>query len=134
MKAAAAAAIIALLAGCRGQFQAPPQSKAAQSGPGWRQVGSWSGHGDTQTESFSSDSGTLRVRWKTTHEPSPGGGQFRLTAHSAISGRTLQLAVESQGTGQGTSYVNQDPHVFYMVVESADLDWAFTVEEAVPGT
>ena len=84
-----------------------------------------------QTESFTSESGELRVRWRTARETRTGQGVFRLTAHSAISGRPLQLAVDHRGIGQGTSFVDQDPHVFYMVVEADNLDWSFTVEEAV---
>jgi hypothetical protein len=98
----------------------------------WRPLGSWSGHGSRQTESFTSDTGALRVRWETSaataSEPTT---PFRLTAHSAISGRPLQQVVESTGAGSGIGYVQQDPHVFYMVVDAKDLNWKFTVEEAV---
>lgn len=90
----------------------------------WHTLGSWSGHGNRQTESFTSDTGTLRVTWQ-------ASGDFRLTAHSAISGRPLQQVVEHPGPGNGTGYVQQDPHVFYMVVEARDVNWKFTVEEAI---
>ena len=96
-------------------------------------VGSWSGHGNSQSESFTSDTGALRVRWETSNETPAQAGAFRLTAHSAISGRPLQLAVDHRSVGRGTSYINEDPRVFYIVVESAYLDWSFTVEEAVAG-
>jgi ribosomal protein L24E len=39
--------------------------------------------------------------------------------------------VDETGPGSGVGYVQQDPHVFYMVVESAQLNWSFTVEEAI---
>jgi hypothetical protein len=100
----------------------------------WRPIGSWSGRGNVLTESFTSDSGSLRVRWTTSNVAPPGAGTFRLTARSAISGRPLKVAVDEQGAGGGTSYVDEDPHVFYMAVESANLDWSFTVEEAFAGT
>jgi hypothetical protein len=120
-----------------GQAKAPGQSNVA-----WRQLGSWSGHGNAQTESFDSETGTLRVRWKATAgdegaPPDEGatrtgpGVSFRLVAHSAISGRPLQPVVDHAGTGSGIGYVQQDPHVFYMVVESTRLNWTFTVEEAI---
>ena len=112
------------------------QSRPADKNEGvfWRPLGSWSGHGNLQTESFTSDSGSLRVRWET-HKQAPQGAEaFRVTAHSAISGRPLKVAVEQRGVGRGTSFVDADPHVFYMVVESANLDWSFTVEEAFAGT
>ena len=56
---------------------------------------------------------------------------FRLNAHSAISGRLLQQVVEQAGAGSGVGYVQQDPHVFYVVVESNQLSWTFTIEEAI---
>ena len=86
------------------------------------------------TESFRSDSQSLNVRWETSNVAPHGVGTFRLTARSAISGRPLKVAVDEQGAGRGTSYVDEDPHVFYMAVESANLDWSFTVEEAFAGT
>lgn len=119
-----------------------PRSRPVDTKEGvfWRPLGSWSGHGNLQTESFTSDSGSLRVRWET-HPGNPGNnaapqgiGAFRVTAQSAISGRPLKVAVEQRGVGRGTSFVDADPHVFYMVVESANLDWSFTVEEAFSGT
>ena len=109
----------------------------------WRRVGSWSGHGGMQTESFTSDTGVLRVRWQTNPQPGfrPGApAVFRLTAHSAISGRVLQQVVDASdasdasvadGVGNGVGYVQQDPHTMYMVVESSQADWKFTVEEAI---
>jgi len=98
----------------------------------WRPVGSWSGSGNRQTESFTSDTGALRVKWETMSAGTSAiAGAFRLTAHSAISGRVLQQVVEAQGTGSGTDYVSQDPHVFYMSVESAGVDWKFSVEEGI---
>src|SRR5438093_5143891 len=94
----------------------------------WRTVGSWSGHGNRQTESFTSDSGALRIRWATTHEEPGGQAAFRVTAHSAISGRLLEQAVDQRGPGSGVAYVNQDPHVFYLLVESDHLDWTLSAE------
>ena len=102
----------------------------------WRAVGSWSGHGNKQTESFWSESGALRVRLTTTSATrSPGqAGTFRVTAHSAISGRLLEQVVDQSGAGSGLGYVNQNPNVVYLMVESDQLDWTFSVEEAVAGT
>jgi hypothetical protein len=125
-------AIGLMAAACRGQAhdvdEAPKQVVA------WRTVGSWSGHGNRQTESFTSDTGALRVRWVTSHDATSGAGAFRVTAHSAISGRLLETVVDYRGTGSGVGFVNQDPHVFYLMVESDRLDWKFSVEEAVAGT
>ena len=74
----------------------------------------------------------MRVRWRTDDELLADAGTFRLTIHSAISGRPLLLAVDQLGAGHETSYVHESPRIFYGVVESKDLDWSFTVEEAVP--
>ena len=101
----------------------------------WRPLGSWSGRGSLQTESFTSDTGALRMRWETRLPAGAGGpappGVFRLNAHSAISGRLLQQVVDHAGTGSGVGYVQQDPHVFYVVVESNQLNWTFSVDEAI---
>ena len=125
----------ALAAGACGgpTAQAPP---AAAHTVAWRPLGSWSGRGSLQTESFTSDTGTLRVSGETTSADGPGGTKappaiFRLEAHSAISGRLLQQVVDHAGAGHGIDYVQQDPHVFYLVVESTRLSWQFTVEEAI---
>ncbi len=100
----------------------------------WRTLGSWSGRGNGQTGSFTSDSGALRIHWTTSHEEPGRAGGFRLSAHSAISGRLLEQVVDHRGAGDGVGYVNQDPHVFYLMVESDHLDWKVSVEEAVAGT
>jgi hypothetical protein len=126
-----AVAGIVCMPGCRKEEVA-----AAKSAPQmiWRAVGTWSGQGNRQTESFTSDTGALRVKWETTVAAgAPPAGAFRLTAHSAISGRILQQVVDEQGADAGTDYVSQDPHVFYMSVESAGLDWKFSVEEGIFG-
>jgi hypothetical protein len=103
----------------------------------WNKVGSWSGRGDLQTSSFASDTGTFRVRWETKGAggtQGAGGGRFKLTLYSAISGRPLLDAVEQRGAGSGTVDLSEDPRVFYFVVEAADLEWSFTAEEGVAVT
>lgn len=130
------AAVLSLLAaaGCKTKpAGSPPAQGAPAQALAWRPVGSWSGRGNLQTSSFESGSGQLRVRWKTTNPAPHGGGRFELSAHSAISGRVLDIVAEAKGAGEGTGYVDQDPHVFYMEVESSDLDWTFAVDEAVGG-
>jgi hypothetical protein len=126
--------IAVALASCACGPHANPKPEGAAPSVLWRPLGSWSGHGSLQTESFTSETGALRVRWETKLTESgtpPAPGQFRLNAHSAISGRLLQPVVEQAGAGSGIGYVQQDPHVFYVVVESNQLNWTFTVEEAV---
>jgi hypothetical protein len=111
--------------------RAAPAIAAAREVVVWRSIGSWSGRGNTQTESFTSDTGSLRVRWRTDREDRPGDGTFRLTLHSAISGRPLAQAVDHRGVGADTSYVSEDPRVFYVVVDSASVEWSFTIDEGV---
>ena len=123
-----------MTAGGRAVREANPRPQGDGGGVVWRQLGSWSGRGSLQTESFTSETGALRVRWETTlpkADPRSAPGLFRLNAHSAISGRLLQQVVEQAGAGSGVGYVQQDPHVFYVVVESNQLSWTFTVEEAI---
>jgi hypothetical protein len=73
----------------------------------------------------------MRIQWKTASETPPGTGTFQLTINSSISGRPLQVAVDRHGVGGDIAYVQEDPRVFFAVVESANVDWSFTIEEAV---
>jgi hypothetical protein len=110
---------------------APRSAKAVTV---WRPLGSWSGRDNVQTESFTSDTGSLRIHWETTQETKPGAGRFRLGVMSAISGRRLLTAVDVQGVGHNTTYVTEDPRAFFAVVESANVDWQFSVDEGIPAT
>jgi len=74
----------------------------------------------------------MRVNWRADHQAPGAGGAFQLTIHSAVSGRPLLVAVDHPGAGHDISYVHESPRTFYGVVRSTDLDWFFTVEEAVP--
>ena len=112
----------------------PAAEPVQQESVVWKKLGEWSGNGNTQTESFIGLTGALRMHWRTENEAPQGSGTFRLILQSAISGRALQEPVDATGTGEGTAYVAEDPRAFYMSVESANLDWSFTVEEAVFGT
>ena len=73
----------------------------------------------------------MRVQWRTDHNLPGDAGMFRLTMHSAVSGRPLAVAVDQIGAGHDISFVRESPRTFYAVIESRDLDWSFTVEEAV---
>jgi hypothetical protein len=128
--------VIGLTAGACRRPAADQAAPVPQQVVAWRALGSWSGHGNKQTGSFTSESGALRVRWVTTATArSPGtAGAFRVTAHSAISGRLLEQVVEHVGAGSGLGYLNQNPNVFYLTVESDQLDWTLSVEEAIAGT
>jgi len=123
-----------IAAACHGQT--PRAAETTQQVIAWKAIGTWSGRGNRQTESFRSDTGALRVRWSA--NPASGeknaAGALHVTAHSAISGRLLGQVVDHRGAGSGTGYVNEDPHIFYLLVESDHLEWTLSVEEAVSGT
>jgi hypothetical protein len=121
--------VASVASGCRRQA-APPVTKSDPQIV-WRPVGSWSGHGNRQTESFHGETGALRVTWEARDDAAAGGklAIFRLTAHSAISGRVLAEVVDRQGAGSGVGYVSTEPHTFYISVESAGLGWTFSVDE-----
>lgn len=59
---------------------------------------------------------------------------FRLTFHSAVSGRQLAVITDQRGAGSGEAYIPEEPRPSYMFVESDNLDWSFTVEEGQSGT
>jgi hypothetical protein len=123
--------IAALLSGACGQR---PKPVAKPDLVGWRPIGTWSGHGDEQTDSFEVDSGQFRIKWVASNEKPAGTGTLKLIAHSAVSGRPLQVALEQhRGNGHGIAYVYEDPRPFYVVIESKNVDWTITVEEAVVG-
>ena len=114
------------LAGCATH---PP----AKSEPnvGWRPIASFSGRGDSQTEAFNIESGQWRIKWETKNETAPGEGRFKVMVHSAVSGRPLMQAVEHRGAGHDIAYVNEDPRLYHLVIESANVDWSVAIEESV---
>jgi hypothetical protein len=121
--------VLLVAAACTPQQQ--PQSKQ-QNQAAWEMLGSWSGRGNKQTDSFTSESGALRIQWEARQSDTSSDGKFRLTMHSSISGRPLSAAiVDHKGAGKGTAFVSEDPRVFFVLVESQNLDWTFTVEERV---
>ena len=94
-----------------------------------REVGAWQGHGTATVGDIPSETGRFRIHWVTTNESPDGAGTFKLTMRSAISGRPLQLVVEHKGTGSGTAEYDEGPRTYDFLVESANVDWAFRVEE-----
>ena len=129
--ACAAAAVLA--AGCEGRTPPPAETPAATQRDEvvWERLGEWSGRKSLQTESFTSDTGAFRIIWTTRAAAGTGEGTFLLTLHSAISGRPLQVAVDHRGPGGATAYINDDPRVFFAVVDASNIEWSFSVDEAV---
>jgi len=115
--------------GCSRKSKSEPKATAM----GWRFIESWSGRGDTQTDSFDIGSGAFRIKWETSHESSPGAGTFRIMVHSGVSSRPITQAVDHQGAGHDIAYVTDDPRPYFLVVTSKNVDWSIRVEEAVVG-
>lgn len=126
-----AVCLIAALVGasCSSKPAPPPKQVVV-----WQSMGSWTGRGSTQTETFLSDSGVFRLRWRATNEAPRGGGTLRVAVHSSVSGRTIDEPVDHASVGDGIEYVNDTPHAFYLSIDSKDLDWTITVEESVVET
>jgi hypothetical protein len=115
---------------CRQQAAAPPAREILV----WRPVGNYSGRATVQTSSFTSDTGSLRFRWEARDKSPNGSGTFRVTVHSAISGRPLDEVVNHHGSGRDTSYLYEDPRVFYLVVDASNVEWSVGVDEGIPAT
>ncbi|HLX45232.1 MAG TPA: hypothetical protein VKR43_17415 [Bryobacteraceae bacterium] len=97
----------------------------------WHPIAAWTGHGNQQTDSFEMGNAEWRIKWETTQESSPGAGRFKVDVHSAISGRPLIAAVDYSGVGHDMTYVTEDPRLFYLVIDSSNVNWAITVEESI---
>jgi outer membrane biogenesis lipoprotein LolB len=109
---------------------------ASETKPGviWQHVGSWSGRGDVETNSFPGSSGYFRFTWETSGETRTGEGRFKLILGSSISGRALEVVVDSKGASHDVGYVSEDPRTFYIKVESANENWKLTVDEGFSAT
>lgn len=94
-----------------------------------RQVGAWSGRGTRTVGDVNSDTGRLRITWQTTNESPAGTGTFKLTLRSGVSGRTIGIVTDTKGTGSGAASFDEGPRTYDFLVESANVDWSFKVEE-----
>jgi hypothetical protein len=134
---AAVAGLMALAAaGCLVRAAAPAEKAERQpvgaEAVSWQPLGTWNGTGSSQSESFIGNTGAFRVRWEA-KAAGPPPGQLRIALHSAVSGRPIVTAVDVRGAGKGESVVSDDPRVYYVQVDSRNLEWRFTVEEGVFG-
>ena len=127
-RAAARQALVVLvfIAGCERQ-PADPQPIVAVT----RVVGSWSGRGTRTVGDVPSETGRFRIVWQTSNESSAGAGTFKLTLRSAISGRTIGVVTDTTGIGSGTAEYDEGPRTYDFLVESANIDWRFHVEETL---
>ncbi len=113
-----------LVAGCGPEPSGPKPIVAVT-----RVVGSWQGRGTTTVGDVPSETGRFRILWQTTNESPAGTGRFRLTMRSAISGRPIGVVAETTGMGSGTAEYDEGPRTYDFLVESANVDWSFRVEE-----
>ena len=112
------------LGGCTSQ-PSQPQPIVALT----KVVGSWQGRGTATVGDIPSETGRFRIVWTTSNESPAGEGTFKLTLRSAISGRTLGIVADHRGTGTGTVEYDEGPRTYDFLVESANVDWQFRVEE-----
>jgi hypothetical protein len=99
----------------------------------WKPVGSWSGRGNLQTETFTSDTGGFRVRWETRNETRPGAGRLKVVFRSGDSGRPIIDAVDVRGVGSDVEEVADNVRWYYLTIEAADVDWTVAVDERLRG-
>jgi hypothetical protein len=125
--------VLIIAAGVIGGCKSTPHLESHRPQIGWRPIGSWSGRGSTQTDSFNIESTQWRIKWETKGAASPAAGSFHLVVNSAVSGRPIQDAVTQQGNGHGVAYVTEDPRLYHLVIDSGGVDWSIAVEEAVVG-
>jgi hypothetical protein len=115
---------VCFVASCR-QAQPQPQQIVSVT----RQVGAWSGRGTKTVGDVNSDTGRLHISWQTANESPAGAGTFKLTLRSGVSGRTIGIVADKKGVGSGTADFDEGPRTYDFLVESANVDWSFKVEE-----
>jgi len=115
------------LAGPLGCSSKPPEPQSIVSVT--RVVGSWSGRGSTTVGDVNSETGRLRITWQTTNESPAGSGRFKLILRSGVSGRTIAVVADHKGVGTGTLDTDEGPRTYDFLVDSANVDWSFRVEE-----
>jgi hypothetical protein len=118
---------VLLCLGC--EYTPPPAEKPIEIQ--WKEVGTWSGHGNQQLETFPIEHFTWRVKWETKNESPEGAGRFHVTANSGDSGRILAEVADVKGVDKDVTYITELPHRYYFVVTSTGVDWTLTAEEAI---
>ena len=129
MKVVCAAAAAVMLLAC-GSHPPPPAGHEVVI---WKEVGSWSGRGNFQSETFTSDTGGFRVRWETKNERAPGAGTMKVIFRSGDSGRPIIQAVDVRGVGRDVQEVADNVRWYYLTIESANIDWSVSVDERLRG-
>ncbi len=119
-------AACATLTACGGDAPPAPAPPVALE---WREVGSWSGTGHRQTESFEVSQFAMRLRWRVVRETTPGQGHLTVTLHSAVSGRPLQTLVDATGVASGEALVADDLRPAHFVIEGERVEWQMTLDQ-----
>jgi len=124
--------IAVLVFGCGGPSQPVPEDSKTQGQVQWEHIKTWSGKGSQYLDSFPAE-GALRIEWEATPAADAATpGAIKILVHSAISGRPLAAPiVDHPGEGKGVAYFSEEPRVFFLNVESQDLDWKVSVSERV---
>lgn len=125
------ALLVLTLSGINCKHQ-PPTPVKESTEPVWIEVGTWSGRGDAQLETFPVDYFTWRVRWEAKNESRARSGALQVTANSADSGRTIAEVVDKQGVGTDVTYITELPRRYYLAVTSTGVDWTLTAEALIP--
>ena len=119
---------LAAFAACSAAPAPPPRDVTV-----WHTVGSWSGRGNRQTETFTSDTGSFRVHWHVAEASSPDS-TLHVVFRSADSGNPIIDAVNQRGPGDGVATVSAErPRWYYLGIESARSAWTIRVEEPLFG-
>ena len=125
-----AALLILCVTSCSSGTSSQPATTPPKDDPRiWRQVGTWSGHGSQQLDTFPIERLTWRVRWETRHETSPGTGRLLVTANSGDSGRVIFDVLDVKGVGKDIEYFTELPRRYYFVVTSSNIEWTLIAEE-----
>jgi hypothetical protein len=109
---------------CKSSSDATPRQWVTVTRP----AGAWQGKG-SMTIGFVSNSGRFRIAWEARSEHPPSSGTFRLTVHSAVSGRPIRVVADHRGEGHGSVDFEDDPRPYNFMVDSTNVDWSFTVQE-----
>jgi hypothetical protein len=126
-------ALLPLIA-CESAQEEPPAPPVAAASTLWRSLGDWSGSGNRQTESFDVTTGSMRLTWEALQEGAGDMPHFRVSLHSAISGRPLQTIVDTDEAGSGTADLAASQRVAYLLIESEQIRWRLTLQEGVAGS
>jgi len=99
------------------------------SNPGteWMVIKSWSGSGIKETETFSVSGNEWRISWNSRNEALHDAGIFQIYVKNAA-GKIISTAANKQGVGADVFYVHSRPGRYYLMINSANVDWTVRVE------